>query len=68
MGTINKNNRRLAALKRWEEVLTNKPLTRRVKDEVVTLEGEDAEKYREYVKSQIEAIRKNIRENGGTVA
>jgi hypothetical protein len=64
VGTISQNNRRKAALQRWEEVLTRKPLTRRVKDEIVTLEGEDAAKYREYVQKQIDNLKKNIQENG----
>lgn len=67
MGTVNKNNRRLAALKRWEAVLTQKPLTRRVKNDVVTLEGEEADSYRKYVQTQIDNLRRNITESGGSI-
>ncbi len=68
MGTVNKNMRRHAALKRWEAVLTLKKLVRRVKNEVVTLEGDDATWYRTYVQTQIDSIKKNIRESGGAVS
>jgi len=55
-----RNDRRLAALKRWRKIRDSKPLIRVINGNAVKLNQEDAKSYLEYVNSQITALEAKV--------